>query len=404
MPRQFQNILEDSVTISLGYLSISDQGKKYVNQCLDNNRLSRGEFSARFEREFAKLHQSQYGVFCNSGTSALQIALATLKERYGYKDGDEVLVPAITFIATSNVVLQNNLIPVFVDVDPYTFNIDPLQIEKNITSKTRAIIPVHLFGLPCNMPYVMSMAAIHDLQVIEDSCETMFAGINGKSVGSFGDMACFSTYVAHLIVGGVGGLVTTNDPKNAEMCRSLLSHGRDNIYLSIDDDDNVGGAELQRIIKRRYSFDRVGYSYRCTELEAALGLAELERWEENIATRRSNARILASALHDRKVPLQLPYTPEGYTHSYMMFPLVCKEGVDREELLMYLEKHDIETRYLFPLLSQPIYRRLFPGMAEKYPVAQFLEKQGFFIGCHQGLTTEDIMYAADTIAEYFGGL
>ena len=391
------------MTISLGYLSISDQGKKYVNQCLDNNRLSRGDFSARFEREFSKLHQTQYGVFCNSGTSALQIALATLKERYGYKDGDEVLVPAITFIATSNVVLQNNLTPIFVDVDPYTFNMDPNKIREKITSRTRAIIPVHLFGLPCKMPRIMSAAAAYGLQVIEDSCETMFAGVNGKSVGSFGDMACFSTYVAHLIVGGVGGLVTTNDPKNAEMCRSLLSHGRDNIYLSIDDDDNVEDAELQRIIKRRYSFDRVGYSYRCTEIEAAIALSELERWEMNIATRRSNARLLTLALLDRKVPLQMPYIPEGYEHSFMMFPMVCKEGVDREPLLMCLEKHDIETRYMFPLLSQPVYRRLFPGMAEKYPVAQLLEKQGFFVGMHQGLRAKDIMYVADTIAEYFAG-
>jgi perosamine synthetase len=389
--------------ISLGYLNISDQGKKYVNQCLDNNRLSRGEFSARFEREFAKLHQTQYGVFCNSGTSALQIALATLKERYGYKDGDEVLVPATTFIATSNVVLQNNLTPVFVDVDPHTFNMDPWQIEKHITPRTRAIMPVHLFGLPCDMETIMKISRRHNLQVIEDSCETMFAGVNGKSVGSFGDMACFSTYVAHLIVGGVGGLVTTNDPENAEMCRSLLSHGRDNIYLSIDDDDNVEDAELQRIIKRRYSFDRVGYSYRCTEIEAAIALSELERWEDNIAARRSNAQLLKAALLDRKVPLQLPYTPEGYEHSFMMFPMVCKEGVDREPLLMHLEKHNIETRYLFPLLSQPVYRRLFPGMAEKYPVAQLLEKQGFFIGMHQGLYNSDIMYVADTIAEYFAG-
>jgi perosamine synthetase len=389
--------------ISLGYLNISDQGKKYVNQCLDNNRLSRGEFSARFEREFAKLHQTQYGVFCNSGTSALQIALATLKERYGYKDGDEVLVPATTFIATSNVVLQNNLTPVFVDVDPHTFNMDPWQIEKHITPRTRAIMPVHLFGLPCDMETIMKISRRHNLQVIEDSCETMFAGVNGKSVGSFGDMACFSTYVAHLIVGGVGGLVTTNDPKNAEMCRSLLSHGRDNIYLSIDDDNNVGDAELQRIIKRRYRFDRVGYSYRCTEIEAAIALSELERWEDNIAARRSNAQLLKAVLLDRKVPLQLPYTPDGYEHSYMMFPMVCKEGVDREPLLMHLEKHSIETRYLFPLLSQPVYRRLFPGMAEKYPVAQLLEKQGFFIGMHQGLYHSDIRYIADTIAEYFVG-
>lgn len=386
------------MSIPLGYLNISEQGKKYVNQCLDNNRLSRGDFSARFESEFSKLHQSQYGVFCNSGTSALQIALATLKERYGYKDGDEVLVPAITFIATSNVVIQNNLTPVFVDVDPFTFNMDPSKIMEKITSRTRAIIPVHLFGLPADMPALMPLAKYHDLQVIEDSCETMFAGVNGKSVGSFGDMACFSTYVAHLIVGGVGGLVTTNSEKYAEICRSLMAHGRDSIYTCLEDDDNP----TKDIIERRYKFDRVGYSYRCTEIEAAIALSELEHWEDNIEQRRDNAALLTSLLKRFEDYLQLPYTPKGYEHSFMMYPMVCRAGVDREALLMYLETHGIETRYLFPLLSQPVYRRLFPGMAEKYPVAQLLESKGFFIGMHQGLSLEDMHFVANTFAGYFG--
>ena len=188
--------------ITLGQCKINDAGKRYVNDALDNNRLSAGKYTKKFEEDFAKLHQCKYGIFCNSGTSALQISLAALKEFYGYKDGDEVLVPATTFIATSNVVLQNNLTPVFVDVDPLTFNIDPLKIEAKITSRTRACIPVHLFGLPADMDSISAIAKTHSLNIIEDSCETMFAGIRGKSVGSFGDIACFSTYVAHLIVGG----------------------------------------------------------------------------------------------------------------------------------------------------------------------------------------------------------
>src|SRR5580658_3348065 len=146
------------MNITLGHLDISARGKEYVNDCLDNNRLSKGKYTARFEKEFAAAHQSKYGVFCNSGTSALQIALATLKERYGYEDGDEVLVPAITFIATSNVVLQNNLKPVFVDVDPHTFNMNPDAIAGKLTSRTRAIIPVHLFGLPADMFNIMTIA------------------------------------------------------------------------------------------------------------------------------------------------------------------------------------------------------------------------------------------------------
>ena len=389
--------------IALGHLDISEQGKKYVNDCLDHNRLSRGKYTAQLEKQFSELHGAKYGVFCNSGTSALQIALATLKERYNYQDGDEVLVPAITFIATSNVVIQNNLKPVFVDVDPYTFNMDPAELRSRITSRTRAIIPVHLFGLPADMPAIMNIAREHNLQVIEDSCETMFAGIDGKPVGSFGDMACFSTYVAHLIVGGVGGLVITNDSANAEMCRSLLAHGRDNIYLSIDDDDNVGDKELERIIKRRYSFDRVGYSYRCTEIEAAIALSELERWEENLKQRRKNAAQLITLLKPLGHRIQLPWIPKGYEHSFMMFPMVLGYGYDRASLLMYLEKRGIETRYMFPLLTQPVYQRMFPGLASQYPVARDLESYGFFIGIHQGLGEDDIRFIADCISQYFGG-
>ena len=383
------------MAITLGTLNLSDRGKEYVNQCLNNNRLSRGHFTDRLEQEFSKLHGCEHGVFCNSGTSALQIALAALKERHCYEDGDEVLVPAITFIATSNVVLQNNLKPVFVDVDPYTFNIDPDKIAEKVTSRTRAVIPVHLFGLPANMPRVMSIARYYGLNVIEDSCETMFAGINGKSVGSFGDMACFSTYVAHLIVGGVGGLVTTNDPVYSEMCRSLMAHGRDSIYTSIDDDDKIS----KDMIERRYKFDRVGYSYRCTEIEAAIALSELERWTENLGIRRRNAKLLTANLQG--LPLQLPSIPDGYEHSFMMFPFICNDGVVRDKLLLHMEQKGIETRFMFPLLSQPVYRRLFPGLAEQYTVASRLEKQGAFIGMHQGLEDEDMFFIADTLKEYF---
>ena len=381
--------------ITLGHLSISEQGKKYVNDCLDSNRLSKGKYTVKFEKDFAKLHGCNHGVFCNSGTSALQIALAALKERHCYEDGDEVLVPAITFIATSNIVLQNNLKPVFVDVDAHTFNMNPDKIAEKITTRTRAIIPVHLFGLPADMPRIMSIARYYGLDVIEDSCETMFASVADKSVGSYGNMACFSTYVAHLIVGGVGGLVTTNDSKYDEMCRSLMAHGRDSIYTSIDDDDKVS----KDMIERRYKFDRIGYSYRCTEIEAAIALSELERWEENLSQRRSNAARLTMLLKPLEDKLQLPSVPEGFSHSWMMFPLVCREGVDREPLLMHLENNGIETRYLFPLLSQPVYRKLFPGMIEKYTVAKSLEKQGFFIGSHQGLYNRDIHFIAKTITE-----
>lgn len=385
--------------ITLGTLNISEQGKRYVNDALNKNRLSAGEYTAAFEQQFAKLHGCKHGIFMNSGTSALQVALAVLKEIHGYQNGDEVLVPATTFIATSNVVIQNGLKPVFVDVDPLTFNMDAFEMGKKITSKTRCVIPVHLFGLPADIGYISAIAKLTHMQVIEDSCETMFASECGQLVGSFGDLACFSTYVAHLIVGGVGGIVTTNNDRLAELCRSSMAHGRDSIYTNIDQDDTGDEALRRGMVARRYRFDRVGYSYRATELEAAIALSELERWPENILIRRSNALQLISLLEDLP-QLQLPYTPKDYEHSFMMFPMVLRKG-DRDELLMYLEANGIETRYLFPLLSQPIYETLFPGEAKKHPISQYLAKQGFFIGMHQDLTTDDIQYVSDVIHQYF---
>jgi perosamine synthetase len=384
--------------ITLGYLNISDTGKRYANEALNENRLSRGRFTDRFEREFADLHQVKHALFCNSGTSALQIALAALKEVYGYKDGDEVIVPATTFIATSNIVLQNNLKPVFVDVNPFTFNIAPEQIKSHITDRTRAVIPVHLFGLPADMDRIKQIAYTWGLQILEDSCETMFASQLKKSVGSWGDIACFSTYVAHLVVGGVGGLVTTSNDRLNGICKSLMNHGRSTDYITIDDDDNP--QDISNMIERRYQFERVGYSYRATELEAAIALSELEQWENNISTRRKNATLLTNLLNDTHW-LQLPYIPEGFSHSFMMYPMVLHESAgNRDQFLQYLERNQIETRYLFPLLNQPVYQKMFPRLEAYYPVARKLAERGFFIGIHQGLTEEDIRYVAKVIKDY----
>jgi len=391
----------DYRNITLGHLKIDPIGKEYVRQVLESNRLSRGPFTQHLEKSFAGLHESKHAIFMNSGTSALQVALAALKEVWGWQDGDEVLVPALTFIATSNIVLQNNLKPVFVDVEPVTFNIDVSKIEEKITSRTRCIIPVHILGAPADMTRIMNIAYWNGLRVIEDSCETMFAAVDGRSVGAWGDLGCFSNYVAHFIVGGVGGLITTNNDYLAEICRSLMAHGRDSVYLNIDD-DNVQGDSIRNIMERRYSFDRVGYSYRATELEAAIAMSELQGWRRNIRIRRSNAAKLTELLSPLKGVLRLPTIPQNKDHSFMMYPIVIKNDIERDDLLLFLEKNGIETRYLLPLLSQPIYRRLFPGQDNENPVAQHLSSHGFFIGMHQGLSESDIEYVADIFKKYFG--
>lgn len=386
--------------IGVGGLEIDPLAKKYVNQVLDSSRLSHGSFSERFETLFAREHDCRYACFLNSGTSALHIALAVLKERHGWPDGDEVLVPAVTFISTANIVFYNRMRPVFVDVDPQTYNIDPARMEERITERTRAVIPVHLFGLPAEMNVIMEVAEKYGLRVIEDSCETMFATCDGKKVGSFGDVGCFSTYVAHILVTGVGGFCTTNDPQLAVMLKSSMNHGRDKIYLHIEDDRVEDREKLFEVVAGRFRFVRLGYSFRATELEAAIGLAQLERKDEFLQRRRRNARILTEGLRHLEDRLQLPTIPEGRTHSFMMYPIVLRDQ-PKGDLVNYLEERKIETRDMLPLLSQPIYKQIFGEIEKDYPVARWINQSGFYVGCHPYLKPEELEYVVQTIGEYF---
>jgi dTDP-4-amino-4,6-dideoxygalactose transaminase len=389
--------------VPIGFADIGELEQKYVLEVLKSKRLSYGPFSRRFESEFAAAHASKYAVMCNSGTSALRVSIAAAKEKFKWKDGDEVLVPAVTFVATSNVLLQQNLKPVFVDVDPLTYNLNPAEVEKHITKRTRGIMPVHLSGLPCDMEPLMELKHGHKLAMIEDSCETMFSKYKGKPVGSFGEFGCFSTYVAHILVTGVGGLALTSDPELAVMLRSLCNHGRDGIYLSIDDDDKAKGAELDMIMKKRFSFVRLGYSFRATELEAALACAQFERKDEILAKRKKNALFLSSALSDLQDVLQLPHIPAGSEHAFMFYPLLLtSKAHKRDDLTLFLEEAGIETRYLLPLINQPIYRKLFGNLDAKYPVAADINANAFYVGCHQHLSQEDLQHISDVVHAFFG--
>ncbi|HPI38709.1 MAG TPA: DegT/DnrJ/EryC1/StrS family aminotransferase [Ignavibacteriaceae bacterium] len=386
--------------IGVGGLVLSDYEKQLVNEVLDSNQLTYGPMMKRFEAEFGKSHNCKFALYMNSGTSALHVALAALKDRHGWNDGDEVIVPAVTFVATSNIVLHNNLTPVFVDVEPNTFNIDPTKIEEKITKKTRAIIPVHLLGLPASMGLTMELAKTYRLSIIEDSCETMFAKYEGQTVGSMGDIGCFSTYVAHFLVTGVGGIATTNNPELAVDMRSLMNHGRDSIYISSLDDQGVEGEKLQEIIAKRFSFIHVGHSFRCTEMEAALGVGQLARSAEIIRRRKEIADKFTKELSEFEDRLQLPSCPPDRTHSYMLYGLVLKNE-NKREFVNYLEDLNIETRDLLPLINQPIYKRLFGNLEAKYPVAKWLNSNAFYIGCHSYMTEEEVDFVIDAFKNYF---
>jgi perosamine synthetase len=369
---------------------------------LDSGRLSAGPLMAQFETDIAAIHDCRFGLMCNSGTSALHIALAALKEKYGWDDGDEVLVPAVTFVATANVVLYNGLKPVFVDVERAYYDIDPGQIEQYITSRTRAIIPVHIGGLPCDMTPILELADRYRLRVIEDSCEAMFVRYKGRPVGSFGDIGCFSTYVAHMITTGVGGLCTTNDPELLVSLKSLMNHGRDSIYIRIDDDASVQGSALFQVVNSRFSFIRLGHSFRCTEMEAALGLGQLSEREALTARRQLIAKRLNEGLSDLEDYLQLPKPRPEAEHGYMFYPLVIiNPRICRDDLILFLEEHAIETRYLLPLINQPVYRPLFGNLNEQYPVAASLNRDAFYIGCHPEMSDDEVEYVIECFHEYF---
>ena len=386
--------------IGVGGFAVSALARRYVNEVLDSNRLSYGPFHRRFESAFAAEHDSKHSVFCNSGTSALQIALQALKEKHGWADGDEVIVPSVTFIATSNIVLHNRMVPVFADVDPRTYTLDPAKFEAAITPKTRAVIPVHLLGLPAEMDPITAIARKRGLAIIEDSAEAMFARYKGRKVGSLGDIGCFSTYVAHYIVTGVGGLATTSDPDLYIRLRSLMNHGRDSIYLSIDDDKNAKGKKLHEIVAKRFQFVSHGHSFRATELEAALGLAQLEEKDGIVARRLVMAARLSEGLRPFADRLQLPWVPPGRDHTFMLYGLVLR-GRDKRPLVNFLEDRGVETRDLLPLVNQPAYRKTFGDLEKRLPIARELNRSAFYIGCHQYMSAADADYVVEQFADYF---
>lgn len=383
--------------VTAGTFQTTPRMRELVNQVLDTNRISYGPMCREFEQRFASIHDCEYGVLSNSGTSSLQVALQAMKELHGWQDGDEVIIPSVTFVATLNIVLHNRMKPVIVDVEPELYGIDALLLPHYTTGRTRAIIPVHLFGMPCDMNRIMPIARLRGLKVIADSCESMFVQHHNRMVGSIGDIGCFSTYMAHLLPTGVGGIATTNELEYAARMRSLVNHGRHNVYISMDDDDGQSDAAMKEIIPNRLRFPSVGHSFRITELEAALGLAQLDDWESMIKARNLNAKYLTTRLQKHE-QLQLPKLRPETDHAFMMYPIVLKEG-SKQELVQHLEKHGIETRDMLPLTNQPAYSSWLNE--DDFPVAKWINRQGLYCGIHQGLSLEDLDWVAFQFERFF---
>lgn len=366
--------------------------REYVNDILETGRVSYGKYSRQFEQEFSRLHECKYGVLTNSGTDALRVALHTLKELHVWKDGDEVIAPALTFVATINAIIQNNLTPVLVDIDPETYQIDARLIEDKITSRTRAILPVHLFGFPCNMPAVSEIARLSNLKIVEDGCEIAFSSIMGKSANAWGDIGTASFYAAHIVSTGIGGMALTNNPNYARKLRSLVNHG-----LALD---GLGEDYDPMLLGRLFRFDSIGYSARITEFEAALGLAQVEDWQPIRTQRQANYEKLYLALSDLEqagyLRLLPPRSKDGYCP--MMFPVTILSEM-KHRIMKYLAKNDVGVRDALPLTNQPVYKGLL--QEQDYPHAQFVNQHSFYLGCHPSMDADDLDKTVNTVCDFF---
>lgn len=323
--------------ISVAQPKLAGNERKYVLDCLDTTWISSsGKYIGAFEEAFATFCGVKHAITTNNGTTALHLALVALD----LKPGDEVIVPTVTYIATANAVRYCGATPVFVDVCPETLNIDPEKIEKMITPRTRGIIPVHLYGHPADMNAITAIAARHGLWVVEDAAEAHGAQVNGIKVGNLGTCATFSFFGNKIMTTGEGGMVTTNDDALATKLRLYRGQGMD--------------------LTRRYWFLVVGYNYRMTNIQAALGLAQLEQIENALNERQRLAKWYHQALAPLKEHIILPKCENWAEHVYWMYTIYLKKGgeAERDTMMRALDVMGIETRPVFyPMHRLPRIRR-----------------------------------------------
>jgi len=392
--------------IPFGTIQVTDTAKKIINDIIETNRISSGKYVRQFEEKFAELLGVKEAVAVSSGTDADALALAVLYD-YGAERGDEIIVPSLSFVATGNAVLHAGFTPVFVDIKKETLNIDETKIEEKITSKTRGIMPVHLMGKPAEMDVINAIAAKHNLYVIEDAAEAHGTEYKGKPAGKLAHIGAFSLYIAHIITTGEGGIITTDNPEMAEILRSLRIHGRackcKTCVLNVSSGYCNKRFSYGENIDIRFMFERVGFSSKMNELEAAIGIGALEIYHQILEKRRKNLYYLMDAFSEFKNSLYTiskePYEEIG-PHA---LPIIVREnaGFTRNQITEYLEKNGIDTRSLF--LSMPTQCPGFKFLGHKpgdYPNAEYMGYNGLHIGVHQDLGEKECEYILNTIRNF----
>ncbi|HLW01582.1 MAG TPA: DegT/DnrJ/EryC1/StrS family aminotransferase [Ktedonobacterales bacterium] len=339
-----------------------------ISRVLTSGQLAQGQQVATFEQRFAEVCQVKEAIALSSGTAALHLALLA----HGIGPGDEVITTPFSFAATANTILLVGAKPVFVDIEPDTYNIDPALVEAAITPRTKAIMPVHLYGNPSDMDRLGQLAEAHHLILIEDACQAHAANIRGKPVGSFGT-GCFSFYATKNITTGEGGMITTNDPEIAERVRLLRSHGQ----------------------QHRYHHIANGYNLRMTDIQGALGVAQLEKLETWTEQRIANATRLTAGLQEW---VKTPVTRPGYRHVYHQYT-IWVDG-DRDTWIRALAERGIGTavHYPCPIHQQPFYQQ--QGFQMSLPIAEAAAQQILSLPVHPAISDEDVTTIIQEVSQY----
>lgn len=350
---------------------IGEEEIENVVEVLKSGMIAQGPKVMEFEEKFANWIGAKYGIATNSGTSALHVALLAC----GIGEGDEVITTPFTFIASGNAIVYTGATPVFADIDLDTYTIDPDKIEDLITDKTKAILPVQLYGQAADMDKIREIAEKHDLKIIEDAAQAHGAEYNGEKVGTLGDMACFSFYPTKNMTTSEGGMITTNDEELAKKAQMFRAHGA----------------------SERYHHDEIGYNFRMTDIAAAIGLAQLNVIDEFNNKRISNANYLNEQLKDVE-GIVTPKSPDNYKHVYHQYTIRVEKG-NRDDWVEFLTNKGIGTgiHYPIPLYNQPIYKKL--GIEGDCPLAEKAADNVISLPVHPSLTKEDLDLVVDAVKE-----
>lgn len=353
---------------------IREEDVVLMNEVLYSGMLVQGTYVEKLEKDFARYHSAKHAIAVSNGTASLHLALKVL----GIGPGDEVIVPALSYVATANVVELVGATCVFVDVDERTFNIDITKLEERITSKTKAIVPVHEFGLACDIETVCAIGAKHKLVVIEDAACALGAQQNGKPVGTFGAFGSFSLHPRKSITSGEGGILLTNDDALAKKLRQLRNHG---IQME----------------NGQMNFVEAGFNYRMTDFQAALAWSQFQRLENILAYKKELAEIYFSTITNKK--MELPLAPKDRNHTWQTFHLLLSEALDQQQTIAFLKQNNIGANYGAQCIPAQTYYRGKYGLDAPalFPNAYKAYTKGLAIPIYERLTKDDILYMAQIL-------